>query len=74
MGRGALCPPPPPIFEARNLGKMREEFGQKVEEQKLRNDRKKSGKFTQKERNNFFIFKSIRLFVNNSQELARIFV
>ena len=39
-----------------NGGRIRAKFGQKVEEQKLRNDRKNLGKFTPKKRGKLAVF------------------
>ena len=66
----------------KNSGKMREEFRQNSGEnsgKKWRKKRKettakkKSGKFTGREWNINCIFKSIKLFENNSQELSRFY-
>ena len=70
-GQGAHCAPPPKKMEARNLGKMREEFGQNSGKKwrgknKETTEEKKSGKFIRKERKISCTLKSIKLFENNS--------
>ena len=54
--------------------KFRRKFGQKVEGKKITKRKQKSGKFTGREWKINCIFKSIKLFENNSQELARFYV
>ena len=69
-GGGGHCPPKKKNGSQKfgqNAGRIRAKFGAKVEE-------KNSGKFTGKERKICCISKSMKLFENNLQELARFFV
>ena len=74
-GGGHCAPPPPIIWKPEIRAKFGRKFGQKYRGTNIKKrQKKKSGKFTKKEMKISCIFKSMKLFENNSQELARISV